>query len=190
MADKEALMKEYKQLAKRADERLRKLEKLSTQEHYKGVESYAYARAMRDIQQWSGEEAKRFNVKAPKSVQQLQAKINDIKTFLEAPTSTKTGITNMYKQRANTTNAKYGTNFTWQELATYYESGINEKISNQIKASKTVVRALGAIKKSGIKPEEIQQAIESNRKIAKDDVVNEVALRLLKQGFTADELFK
>lgn len=190
MADKEELLKEYKKLAKRADQRLIRLEALAHEEHYHGATSYAYARAMRDIHTWSGEGANRFNTKAPESSQQLQAKINDIKQFLEADTSTKSGITKVYKRRADTTNKKYGTNFNWQDLANFYESESNKKLAKKY-GSKTVVRAIGVIKDIKGNIEKIQWAVEHNKKLGtKSEVVKDITQRLIEQGYTYDMLFK
>lgn len=191
MATYNELVTEYRKLAKRADQRLVRLEKASTQEHYKGVLSYSYARAQRDIAAWDGDKKKekgRFNTKPPKNVKQLQAKINDIKQFLESPTSTKKGITDVYKKRAKTTNARYGTDFTWQDLANYYESEKSSKLDSQY-GSKTLIKALGVVKKVGNEPEDIKQAVEKNINVSNDVVVDEIAKQLLKSGLKSSDLF-
>lgn len=127
---------EYKKLARKADSRLRAIEKYAGQKYYKGIERYAYARAMRDIELWSGSGKKRFDTKPPDSLQGIRAKINDIKTFLESPTSTKAGVTEIYKKRADTINKEYGTNLTWQEIADYYTSTAHERAA-ELYGSKT-----------------------------------------------------
>ena len=189
MASYNDLLSEYKKLAKRADQRLVRLEKYSDQEHYKGVLTYSYARAQRDIKSWSGQDATRFNTTPPKNAQQLQAKIADIKQFLDSPTSTKKGITDIYKARAKTTNKKYGTNFTWQDLANYYESELSTKLDSQY-GSKTLIKALGSIKKVGVDPEKVSDVLEHHKKVSDDEVVDEIAKKLLEQGLTAEKLFK
>ena len=83
----------YHRIAKVADQRLVRLEKLEGQEGYGNALQWAYKRAMSDIETWSGEGASRFNTKAPANANQLKAKINDIKTFLGSESSTKSGIT-------------------------------------------------------------------------------------------------
>lgn len=127
---------EYKKLARKADARLRAIEKYAKQKYYKGIERYAYARAIRDIELWSGTGKKRFDTKPPDSLQGIRAKINDIKMFLESPTSTKAGVTEIYKKRADTINNKYGTNLTWQQIADYYTSAAHEKAA-EMYGSKT-----------------------------------------------------
>lgn len=118
---------EYKKLARKADNRLRAIERYSEQEYYKGIERYAYARAMRDIEIWSGSGKKRFETKPPDTLQGIRAKINDIVNFLESPTSTKKGVTEIYIKRAESINKKFGTNLTWKELADYYTSKAHTK---------------------------------------------------------------
>lgn len=136
----------YKRLAKQADQRLVRLEKLTSQEGYTNVNKYAYARAMRDIKQWSGEGATRFNMKPPKNTNQLRAKIADIRTFLEAPTSTKAGIESVYKNRADTINEKYGTSFDWTDLANYFDEAKNTKSDSKY-GSDTMLKAVAEIQK-------------------------------------------
>lgn len=134
----------YRQIAKVADQRLLSLEKLSTQKHFTNVLKYSYAGAIRDIESWGG--TKRFNTKPPTNLNQLEAKIADIEKFLSKPTSKKSTILSTYKQRSNTINERYGTDFTWQDIANYYEKE-KGKISDVAKGSKTEVRALGVLKR-------------------------------------------
>lgn len=178
MSTYDELLREYKQLAKRADQRLVRLEKYSNDPHYKGITSYAYARAMRDIKSWSGQDANRFNTKAPDNKQQLQAKLADIKQFLNAPTSTKAGVTSIYKQRAKTTNERYGTNFTWQELANFYESSLAEKLDSQY-GSKTMTKALGAIRRISNTPNAIEKVLNDHLKLSDDEIVADMAKDIL-----------
>ena len=178
MADRAELLKEYRKLAKRADQRLVRLERYSAEENFQTATKWAYARAMRDIKQWSGEEATRFNTKPPENTQQLQAKINDIKQFLENKTSTKVGIIKVYKKKADTVNEKYGTDFTWDALADFYTSGIAEKL-NKIFGSKTVLKAVAVIQKS---KKEIVDAIKENRDRhirVKDPIVENTVNKIL-----------
>lgn len=127
---------EYRKLAKRADQRLARLEAYSHE--YKGVLNYAYAKALHDIRNWSGENAKRFNTKPPANTNQLRAKIKDIETFLKSETSTlygskkdgTKGIIGVYQKRANTINKKYGLDLNWKQLANFFEKGVFEKLEN------------------------------------------------------------
>lgn len=142
----ETLEHYYKRLAKQADQRLVRLEQLSEKKGFEAVRQYSYARAMRDIKQWAGQDATRFNQKTPKTKRQLEAKIQDMRTFLEAPTSTKAGIIKVYQQRADTINKKYGTDFSWQDLGNYFEQAKASKADKKY-GSATELRALGEIQK-------------------------------------------
>ena len=133
----------YKRLAKVADQRLRRLEDLRSVEGYENAWKWAYKNAQRDIEKWGG--GKRFDTAPPSDQRQLKAKINDIKAFLGAKTSTKSGITNVYKKRAATWNEKYKTNVTWEDLAKYYSKGINEKLERDMN-SDVVNKAIAVIR--------------------------------------------
>ena len=126
-------LKEFKKLAKRADQRLVRLERLSNTKGYEGVTEYAYRRAMKDISGFGGKN--RFNIKPPDTgtpqgnIKALQGRINAISRFLESETSTKKGVIKTYKERAKNLNnyieneTGVNPNITWLELANFYEHG-------------------------------------------------------------------
>lgn len=173
----------YRRLAKAADQRLVRLEGYAHDEHFKNVTEWAYARAQKDISKWSGSGANRFNTVPPETPQQLQSKIEDIKTFLESATSTKQGIIDIYKRRADTFNQTNGTSFTWQDLATFFERGGNELLDTQY-GSETRFRAVGAIQKAD--PKKIREAIEEGSakhlKLSDDDEVNARARKFIEEN--------
>ena len=105
----------YKRIAKTADQRLVELERLVSKKKYKEVKEWAYSNAMRDIRGMFGEEATRFNRALSKDINlnTLYKDINKVLRFLNAPTSSVSGITEIFDKRANTLNAKYGTNLDW-----------------------------------------------------------------------------
>lgn len=117
----ETLEQYYRRIAKQADQRLLRLENLAKQQGYEGATKWSYARAAYDItNKWGGNaETPRFNTKPPEDTNALKAKINDIQEFLQAPTSTKTGITEGYKKKADTFNKNFGTNVSWEDWAEY-----------------------------------------------------------------------
>lgn len=160
------LVKEYRKLAKRADQRLVRLESLSRQEKYENVLKYAYRVAAKNIESYGTVKNRpRFNTKPPKNSNTLQAKINDIKQFLESVSSTKKGIVSVYEKRAETLNKTMGLKgddkFTWQELADFFQSKSYEKLASSF-GSKTVFDTIGKIKKN---LPEIAKAIKDNQKI-------------------------
>ena len=145
------LVKEYRKLAKRADQRLVRLEKLSKEKGFKQVKQWAYKNAVTDALEWGANPEKpRFNIKPPKSTISLQAKIRDIQNFLEKPTSTRTGIINVYQSKADTLNkkyAEYGLNLNWSDVGTFFQSQLYKKLSKKY-ASGTVIKAIATIKQN------------------------------------------
>ena len=173
----------YMHIAHNADERMRALEAFSHDEHYKGVLTFAYARAQKDIAKWSGKEYARdskygrFERKPPETLEQLYAKMNDIERFMNAQTSLKGGITKMFKKRADTMNSKYSTllggkKLTWQEVATYFEKEYNEKLDQKVGSGSTFI-ALGLMKRYGIDEEQTFNDVLALRKDSdlKEDVL-------------------
>lgn len=144
----DSYLKQYNKLAKKADRRMRELERFSRYEEFKSILNYAYRAAVRDVEQWSPpgteDKAPRWQRNAPLDTNSLKAKIKDIERFLAKPTSTMSGVKKIYIKRTNTINKKYGTDFTWQSLANYFESGIADKSSDKY-GSKTTLLAIGKI---------------------------------------------
>lgn len=181
MATRQELEAEYRRLAKRADQRLVRLEAYQHDRGFKTATKWAYARAIKDIQLYSGEEAKRFNTKPPKSTAQLEAKIADIKHFLDSTTSTKAGIIKVYKKRADTINEKFGTSFTWQDLAEYYLSGTADKLDSKY-GSETALKSIAEIQSNEV---EIVKAIKEKREVnltIEDDIIADTVDKMLKDN--------
>lgn len=164
-----ALEKEYRKLAKRADQRLVRLEQLAKSPEHSGVLNFAYRKAQRDIRAWSGESASRFNTKPPSNTNQLKAKIADIKRFLSSASSTigrtaeTKGIRKIYQDRADTINERYGTDFNWRDLARLFESNLYKKIkSKDDYDSKTEMQTIANISANF---DEVKQAIKEDREV-------------------------
>lgn len=169
----------FRQLAKRADQRLVRLEKLAGEENFEGVLTFAYKGALKDIRQLTGNrDATRFNVALQKTksgkVNQalLHAKINAVKRFLEAPTSMKSTVVRSYQKRADKINAKHGTSFTWQQMGRFFESAAYEKMLKTY-GSDVILKAIGR-KQRQEKPGDIKKGAEQNVRVRDDAVVNEV----------------
>ena len=193
VSEYDSLLKEYRSLAKKADQRLVRLEQLAQLPNFKSVLSYAYQKAMKNIKKWGGETAKRFNIKPPSTVKELRAKKRDIEDFLRKVTSTKRGILSVYKKRANTLNTKYGTDFTWEDIGTFFESPEFEKYGNDETGfgSKTYVKAVGVMQQN---EKNLIKALKKKKPInleIKDDKVREAFDSLINTyGVDFTQLYK
>ena len=155
----------YHRLADAADHRLIRLEAMAYEPDFEGVKKFSYARAMKDLEVWGGN---RFNTKMPESVNLRNEKIADIIHFLQSPTSTKTGIVNVYKKRAETIKSKYGIDLNWQQMGKLMESFSDDASGG----SPTKIKALGVIKQ--IDKEGIDKALKKNPNVS-DDIIRTVA---------------
>lgn len=154
------LVAQYNKLAKKADRRMRQLERFSRYEEFDKILNYAYRVAEKNIEAWtppgSKEKLPRWQRNMPMDTRSMKAKIKDIENFLSKKTSTVTGVIGVYKKRAETINKKYGTNFTWQQLANYFDTGFAEKTNDKY-GSKTVLVAIGQIQNQ---KEEVVKSLE------------------------------
>lgn len=182
-------LKEYNKLAKKADRRMRELERFSRYEEFEGILNYAYRGAKKAIAKYTppGYEDKqpRWQRNAPLDTRTLQAKIKDIENFLNKPTSTVTGTIKIYKKRTATINKKYGTKFTWQQLANYFETGgLSEKGSDKY-GSKTLLKSIGEIQANKKQALDIIEG-KSQDHIQIDDIKVEYTVNELLKGYGKD----
>lgn len=191
------LLKEYKKLAKRADQRLVRIEGYRHQKNMKGIESYAYKSAMKDIRRFSGEGAKRFNTKAPESDTELLKKIASIKKFLESPTSTKQGILKLYKKRADELNKnskiwgddKEG-NLTWQDYARIFNVIDTDNKDSRFNYLE-VIRSADIVKEYNLNKKDIDKSLDKLVITGNVDIVEkEMISSLYKSGLTLDKLIR
>lgn len=177
LTQKEQLRAEYKRLAKAADRRLRNLEALAKEDDFKDATNWAYARAMSDIEHRWGEGSDRFDRKLPKDwkITSMIAAINEVKTFMQSPSSTKRGIIDVYKSRVETLmNAKDeytgeklygGVKLTWQQAAKLFEDNTFDKLLGKM----TSAQIWKQIAKRQRRAKELIKAIQkSDKKIIKD----------------------
>lgn len=188
----EELEKEYHRLAKRADQRLVRLEGYRHDIGYEHITSYAYRSAMKDIRSWSGEGAKRFHTKAPATRKDLMKKIADIEKFLDAPTSTKKGVIEVYKKRADAINEKFfGKDkkmyLTWYQYANFWDNMAGEMV-DKLKY-RDAIKGAALMKKYKLTPENIT---EQTYKLYRSDKIDDVELRILEEianrGLTLEDL--
>lgn len=181
-------LKEYRKLAKKADQRLVRLEKLSQQKDFAIVKQYAYRRAMFDIvNTWGGNKDKpRFNTKPPKGTMALKAKIQDIQNFLNKPTSTKSGIINIYQHRADTLNKDYDLGLQWYEVAELFKSALFVKLS-ALYGSSTVLKTIATMRQS---KKNILEDFQKNRathvKTEDDDIIIDDAIKRATRYYKKD----
>lgn len=202
---------DFRKLAKDADRRMRSLRALSYEENYKGVLSYAYARAQRDIREQTGKKGSnlRFSSNIPTTIKGLASYTKDVERFMNAESSTKRGIVNIYKRRAETINIKYGRvegatslkapkvagwkDLKWQDLANYYEKEKNTKLDSKL-GSSTQMKVLGRFKRLENKDKEqqakdIQAVIDGTKKLSDDEIENARIQMLAKSGLRPEDLF-
>ena len=102
-----------------------------------------------------------------------------MRAFLSSVTSTKQGIVSVYTERAHTFNTQFGTNYTWQDLADFYQSGDADK-ALQAASSATVQKAIGKIQHA---KEQMLKEMNKNSKVTldkEDKIVYKKAMDLLK----------
>ena len=186
----------YRRIAKVADQRLVRLEKLADEAGYGNATQWAYKRAMRDIAQWSGEGATRFNTKPPEKAHQLQAKINDIKTFLGSESSTKSGIKATYQQRINTLNTKYGTKYQADDLQKLFSSSLWKKMETKGYDSDTIMKAIGYIQNKA-SDEDVLKGLQAEARKRKnvpeftgDPFIDEAVRDMLRSKSTINEMYQ
>ena len=132
----------YRTFAKRADQRLVRLEQMPGADARSG----AYATAARAIEHYTGETNKpRFNRGMPEADALLRMKIRDIKQFMDMPTSTTGGVRSIASKRTKTMNEKYGVNLTNTQWAQVWESGLGDKLMNKF-GSRTAFKMLAKVK--------------------------------------------
>lgn len=135
----------YRKLAKAADSRLIKLEEISKRKEYDDVLEWAYKQAQYDIRYRFGEDANRFDRKLPNDIRKMKKSIKDVLTFLNAPTSTVTGINDVFVKRAGTISKRYGINVDWQTVGNLFNSTLYKKAIGNKYGSGTTIKAIGVI---------------------------------------------
>lgn len=190
-----SLLKEYRKLAKRADQRLVRLEGYRHDKGFEGILSYAYAAAQKAIRAWTGGRSKRFNTEPPKKLIDLQKKIADIKRFLESATSTKKGVIDVYKKRTESLNKTFfgddkKSYLNWQEWANFWDRVDADNTDSRFEYNMTA-RSAGLMKRYNITSENVKKKTESLIREDKIDIIEQRSIEeLLKNGITPEKLFK
>ena len=165
----------FKRLAKMADQRLVRLEESeglrgkAANPKYEGAYKFAYNRALEMME----EGQIRFNQNIPKPGSfEWRERVNEMQRFLKSPTSTKSGI-DMIQKATKSINEKYGTDFKWNEFASFIESGDFEKLKETY-GSDVILRAMGKIQAA---QDKIKKGLDEHAKSMRgpaDDVAEEI----------------
>lgn len=201
----------YRSLASMANGRMTRIEHLAERNDpdFGNMIRYAYRNARYDIKKITGSEtADRYDMKIPRNRKgeinqvELQRRIASIKRFLSSPTSLKSGLREVYQNRARTINKQFGweigpdgkrhrrkdwKNLTWEDMARYYEQD-RTAIDDKKFGSITEVRALGAIKRISADPDKIREAIKGNLKLSNEEAVQKAAEYMLKNGMIPEDM--
>lgn len=162
------LIRDYNKMARAANKQLYRLEQYSKEPGYENITKFAYSKAMKNIKRRFGSDKIRFGLAGENTdLRRLRGDINAALEFMNAPSRTKTGIQEIYQERANTINDRYDTSFTWQTMADYYTTGLNAKLDKQY-GSKTALKVFGELqKKDTDELENIYRSLNKNHKLKK-----------------------
>ena len=180
------LYKEFRALAKRADQRALRLERYAQRPGYEAITGFAYRVFQSSLKSFATEKQLeayaegvplRANV-VPKSNRQMRAKIGILRQFLAAQSSTlegvrqknpytgeyeiKPGIKEIYMKRAQTFKDRYGLEVPWQKIGSVFESRAYQNLDKKY-GSKTILKAIAQIKRSIDKS--VLNAIKSGRDV-------------------------
>lgn len=187
MASYKELVKEYRKLAKRADQRLVRLETLSYEKGYVHVKEWAYQRAMHDIKVYD-ENATRFNIKPPQTKSALERKIASIKNFLSSASSTKKGIKETYEKRVASINQTLRTNFSVDDFQKAMESGLVDRLKKDY-GYRTAIEVIDRIQRDKESLENIvNDAKKQSIKIMQSDKWDSLGYDMIMKQTIAKEL--
>lgn len=117
------LLSEYRKLAKRANQRLVRLERYEVG-GMKEATAYAYQYAQASIQGFRGDKYNRWSESGKGySYADINMMLSDIKSFLGKETSTKRGFMQVNDKRTQSLNQTLGTDFTSSQFQKFMETG-------------------------------------------------------------------
>lgn len=186
-----ALREEYVKEMRKANQRLRELEKLAKNPDYKNVLNYAYRVAERDVKTLNmmGESGK-VRYKIPTNTNRLESALRRVKKFnYGMVTTTKRDIDKYYVKNTENFNKNFGTNFTWQELRHFTKASNWDTLKAEYGSSflQTVIQSHQ--KEKGVHiADDVAKVNENVKTISEDAVVSEVSQILAKDGLRFDLL--
>lgn len=123
MAGYADILAEYRKLAKRANQRLVRLERYA-EEGSKEAKRYAYAQAQSSIAGFRGEQYRRWSESGKGyNIEDIKLMTSDIQSFLSKSTSTRSGFSDVNRRRTASLNQTLDTNFTPSEFEKFTEMG-------------------------------------------------------------------
>lgn len=184
------LLREYRTLRDRANERLRALEKLSNNPDFENVLGYAYRLVERDVKELGLGDVSKVRYRTPKNTNKLESALKRVKSFLDMDTSTKSGIVDVYMKNTEALNKKFGTNFTWQEMKNYLDS-INWNEIKKEYGSGRVIAAIKSLRENNIKAEDIEKNSKKYKVITDSKSVEaDWTKRIAQSGLNPDMLYQ
>lgn len=185
------LLKEYRKLAKRADQRLVRLKGQRHHKKYKNILEFSYKTAIKDIRSWSGKKAERFNTAPPKDIEDLVAKISDIQKFLNSPTSS---VQRLNRQTSSLNKTFFGNDkkkyLTWEEYANFFEKNDADNTDSRFEYY-MLVRCGGIIKQYDIDEDNVKEKLEQFQRSGDIDKVEvRIIESMMEEGLTFDKLFR
>ena len=200
----EELQKIYKREAKRADQRMRELERATARPEYKHILEWSYARAQDDLSALFGEGVSRFD-RTIKSKGKLQKALGAVRAFLNSETSTigkgkaidgvgeTSGIQEMFIDRANKFNAWMEANtdqdtpFSYNQFIDFVENRKYQKLRKKYKGSDVILRRIGSVsmRKEEIKDMIAKEQHRARAKIRDRDFYNYILHKMEKDGLNA-----
>ena len=200
----EELQKIYKREAKRADQRMRELERAQAKPEYKHILEWSYARAQDDLSALFGEGVSRFD-RTIKSKGKLQKALGAVRAFLNSETSTigkgkaidgvgeTSGIKEMFDDRAQKLNAwmeknaGHNPNFTTEQFHDFVKNQRYQKMRAKYKGSDVILRRIAAAskRKGEIKKMIAREQHRAKSKITDRDFYNYILREMDNKGLTA-----
>lgn len=185
------LVKEYRKLAKRADQRLVRLEGQRHHKKYKNILEFSYKTAIKDIRSWSGKKAKRFNTEPPKQAEDLIAKIADIKKFLNSPTSR---VSWLNRTTSSLNKTFFGNDkkqyLTWEEYANFFDKNDADNTDSRFEYN-MLIKSGGLMKKYNINSDNVEEKLNQFQRSSDIDILEQRTLKdIFKDKLDFKKLFK
>jgi hypothetical protein len=196
----EQLLREYRKEMRRANDKLRALEKLADDPDYEGVLKFAYRVAQRDIKEFGLGDPDLVRYRIPYdpktgkyNTNKLKAMLKRVQAFNDMPTSSKASIKKLYMKDASNFNKAFGTNFTWQELRTFTKASDWDRLKLEYGSDVLVNTIRNYINKQKKKvnnaAEKVADASMKHKVITKEtSVADDWMKRLEEQGLRVDLL--